>query len=125
MVLKSLFKDNLANTIKTAASCVLYNSTPHHSTTGTPCLKEGQVGTENRSASKNGVTSFVDSFEGQLLTHVPDQMSDTVEGVEYKGEGHGSFGADLDHEGQRSKSRDQCRGIERYTQDGRGGVSHC
>lgn len=58
-------------------------------------VEEGQVRTENGSGSDHGPTCSDNTLDGQFLTQVPNQMSDTVESVECKWVGHDSLGTYL------------------------------
>lgn len=86
-------------------------------------LEESQVGTEHGSTSQHNVSGSVDAGDGQLLTEVPNQVSEAVEGVEGEWESHGSLSEDFSSHWQCSKCRHDSSRVKWNRQERGGSVT--
>lgn len=83
-------------------------------------LEESKVRTKHGSTCQHNVSGSVDTRNGQLLTKVPHQVSDTVESVESKWKSHGGLGKHLGSHRQSSKCRHDGGGVK-WNRQKRGG----
>lgn len=86
-------------------------------------LEESQVRSKHSSTGQNNVTGSVDAWNGHLLTEIPHQVSNTIEGVESEWESHSSLGKHFHGNWQSSKCRNNRGRVERNRQKRGGSVS--
>lgn len=67
-------------------------------------LEESQVGTKDGGGTKHSVTGSVDTWDGQLSTEIPNQMSNTVSNMEDEWVSHKSLDTNLGNNWQGSES---------------------
>lgn len=86
-------------------------------------LEKSQVGAKHSGSGQNNVAGSVNTWNGQLLTEIPDQVSDSVKSVESKWESHSSLRQHLHGNRQGSKCGHKGGGVEGNRQERSGGVS--
>jgi hypothetical protein len=82
---------------------------------------KGQVTTDNSGGSQDSVPGSVDPLDGQFLTEIPDQVSDTVTDVEDKWVSAQGLDTVLQNNRQACEGRHQGGGVEVDSQDGSSG----